>query len=121
MDSAAMDDAHAAAARSAHEHCFANLPAANAYAMSAEEAVSRGMARQSNEADLTYGDVPYAAIARSLAMAAPRDRAAFVDLGSGVARGVVAAALLWPFEHCIGIEIMSSLHAAAAEPVEVEG
>jgi hypothetical protein len=37
----------------------------------------------------------------------------FVDLGSGVGRAVFAAALSFPFDECVGIELLGSLHEAA--------
>lgn len=39
----------------------------------------------------------------------------FYDLGSGVGRGLVGAALLYPFNKCIGIEYLENLHILAKE------
>ncbi len=40
---------------------------------------------------------------------------AFYDLGSGIGRGVVAAAFLYPFKKCVGIEFLGKLHSIALE------
>ena len=107
----------AADALAAHADCFADLQIATAYELSANEATRRGLDRRTDDSDLTYGDVPFNAIAKALELASPSERGCtFVDLGSGVSRGVIAAALLWPFESCIGIEILEDLHTAALEP-----
>jgi hypothetical protein len=39
----------------------------------------------------------------------------FVDLGSGVGRLVLAAAMLHPFRYCAGVEVLPELHAEALE------
>lgn len=39
----------------------------------------------------------------------------FIDLGSGIGRGVIAAAFLRPFHKCIGIEYLEKLHLIALE------
>lgn len=110
------DESRLAVAFAAHTHCFADLPIADAYSLSAEEACRRGLPKRTEDTDLTYGDVPLLAIAHALAAANPRPGTIFYDLGSGVGRGVIAAALLHDFEHCIGIELLSDLHKASAEP-----
>jgi len=38
---------------------------------------------------------------------------AFYDLGSGIGRGVIAAAFLSPFQKCVGIEYLQQLHSIA--------
>lgn len=37
-------------------------------------------------------------------------KSAFIDLGSGIGRAVVALACLYPFKKCIGIEYLEMLH-----------
>ena len=111
-----MEDAHIAAAIAAHAKCFSDLPIANAYSLSANEALRRGLPKRSEEVDLTYGDVPIPAVANVLCAVSPRQGTIFYDLGSGVGRGVIAAALLHRFSHCVGIELLTDLHAATLEP-----
>lgn len=42
-------------------------------------------------------------------------RGIFYDLGSGIGRPVFGASLLHPFDKCIGIELLSSLHSISME------
>lgn len=113
----AWTDEHAAAARQAHERLFDGLPAATAYQLSADGSSMLGLPRVSPSLDLTYGDVPFDALAGALRHAALQRGGYFYDLGSGVARGVLCAALLCGEAHCIGIELLQGLHDAACEPV----
>lgn len=41
-----------------------------------------------------------------------------MDLGSGIGRGVIAAAFLYPFKKCVGIEYLEKLHLIACEVKE---
>ena len=109
-------DEHLQAASEFHTKLFADLPIAEAYRLSEAESQRRGMQKVSAQVDLTYGDVPFAVIAHALQAVNPRPGTVFYDLGSGVGRGVIAAALLHPFVCCIGIELLSDLHEAANEP-----
>ena len=111
-----MSSAHASAAGGAHAQCFVHLPIADAYSLSADEVRRRGVLKRTDEVDLTYGDVPFHAIERMLTAVSPPPGSLFYDLGSGVGRGVIAAALLHDFSHCVGIELLADLHAATAEP-----
>ena len=109
---------HIEAAALEHTRLFAHLAIADAYKLSAEEAQRRFGIKRTEEVDLTYGDVPFTALAHGLHAAAPRPGTLFCDLGSGVARGVLAAALLYKFSKCVGVELLTDLHAAAAEPAK---
>ena len=109
-----MDDAAAAFAS-----LYADLPLASGYELSV--AATAGAERVTDGLDLTYGDVPFEALRNLLQRAgcAPggnADLGAFVDLGSGVGRGVMAAALCAPWSRCVGVEILRPLHEAALEP-----
>lgn len=109
---------HLHAASAAHAHCYAELPLADAYKISTDEQQRRGLDRNAENHDLTYGDVPFEAIATAIENIGPASSGCvFIDLGSGVARGVLAAALLHPFARCVGIEILNDLHDAAEGPV----
>ena len=68
--------------------------------------------------NLTYGEVEYKSLAVILDKV--RDEGGldgkelvFVDLGSGCGRPIIAAGLLHPFHHLIGIEILDGLHSLA--------
>ena len=39
----------------------------------------------------------------------------FLDLGSGIGRGIVAASLIHPFKKCLGIEYLEKLHLIGIE------
>jgi hypothetical protein len=106
-------DEHMTAARAAIEYIFLELPAARAYTLSAEGTAQRGQAKVTTELDLTYGDVRFDALGRALEAAALPVRGTFFDLGSGVGRGVIAAALCYSLRLAVGVELLEPLHAAA--------
>jgi len=116
MDNCMAADSHMAWAMATHTYVFADLPVADAYSLSSGEASRLGLPKRTDEIDLTYGDVPVAAIAQVIAAARPATGTLFYDLGSGVGRGVIAAALLHQFACCVGIELLHDLHAATEEP-----
>ncbi|EQC42558.1 hypothetical protein SDRG_00288 [Saprolegnia diclina VS20] len=72
-------------------------------------------ARKGTEHDTTghvYGEIaffPFADILLSIAPELPQNNAIFYDLGSGVGKAVVAAALLHPFHKSVGIEVLQPL------------
>lgn len=108
---------HADGRSAAFASLFSDLPLAEAYRLSDEESKRRGMhTKATAELDLTYGDVGFDCIARIIEAVSPRPGSCFVDLGSGVGRGVLAAAVLFPFATCVGVELLSDLHEAAQEP-----
>lgn len=67
--------------------------------------------------NLTYGEVEYSSLEIVInKIKKYRDlgnNLAFVDLGSGCGRPIIAAAVLHPFRKCIGIELLSGLHEMA--------
>eukprot|EP00966_Prymnesium_polylepis_P058258 1349122-Prymnesium_polylepis.1 len=112
------EDAHASAARVAFDYCFAELPLARAYELSAEGTDQRGEGKMSKETDLTYGDVQLEALERALVAATLPADGVFYDLGSGSGRGVIAAALCSGLRLAVGVEILQPLHEAALGPLE---
>jgi hypothetical protein len=64
---------------------------------------------------MVYGEFDLPFFARLLELAAPAPGDTFVDLGSGVGRLVIAAALLHPqtWRNCQGVELSAPLHDAA--------
>ncbi|OQR94431.1 hypothetical protein ACHHYP_01272 [Achlya hypogyna] len=72
-------------------------------------------ARKDTEYDTTqhvYGEIaflPFADILHSITPDLPQNNAVFYDLGSGVGKAVVAAALLHPFHKSVGIEVLKPL------------
>jgi predicted RNA methylase len=64
---------------------------------------------------MVYGEFDVSFFARLLELAAPVPGETFVDLGSGVGRLVIAAALLYPrtWRNCQGVELSAPLHDAA--------
>lgn len=62
---------------------------------------------------LQYGEIDPSAFARALDWVAPRDGEDFWDLGSGTGKAALTAAVLFPFGHVRGVEILEPLHAAA--------
>ncbi len=113
----------------ARRHLFESLTALDydeARAASRNERKELGKER---EGTLTYGEVPYYAMAVILdkvldlraeldphhASYAPFREDVFIDLGSGAGRPCLAAASLYKFKACIGIEILQSLHDKALQ------
>ena len=65
----------------------------------------------------TYGEFDLDFFARLLQLAEPQHSETFVDLGSGVGRLVMSAAMLYPntFSNCHGMELSAPLHERALE------
>jgi tRNA G46 methylase TrmB len=64
---------------------------------------------------LTYGELTFATLAVVLRWVArtsdlPERGGTFVDLGHGNGKGLLAAALMHPFERVVGIEYLEDLH-----------
>ena len=82
-----------------------------------ETAVAKERAQRGwlSDVSLTFGEVPLSSFACILARHVPLSAAdqCFVDLGSGLGRGVVAAALCHSFSSILGIEILHCLHSTA--------
>ena len=112
---AAPDDAESAASAddarlTALETLFA--AAGDGYALSRE--AKRKQRENSVFLDgIQYGEVSISSFAAALAWVRPQPGETFVDVGSGVGKAVLAAALLHPLEAAIGIEILDDLHDAA--------
>ena len=63
---------------------------------------------------LTYGEIPLTSLACILARHTRlSDHTVFADIGSGIGRGLIAALMCHHFEHCIGIELLCTLHDQA--------
>jgi precorrin-6B methylase 2 len=62
---------------------------------------------------IQYGEVSISSFAAALTWVRPQPGETFVDVGSGVGKAVLAAAMLHPLEAAIGIEILDDLHDAA--------
>jgi len=79
----------------------------------------RASSSQPDAPNLTYGEVNFESLAEILKKIKEYDSldrdVTFVDLGSGCGRPIIAAALLHPFKHLIGIEILEGLHSMALE------
>ena len=77
----------------------------------ASEKRERGLERTLSA---TFGEVPLESLACILARHVQlREGEAFVDVGSGLGRGVVAAGLCHAFGSLLGVELLSSLHEDA--------
>ncbi len=63
--------------------------------------------------NLIYGDVDFHSFAASLSLIQPTSKDIFFDLGSGVGKACVIAALAYDIHDCRGIEIVPSLHQLA--------
>ena len=104
-------------AMAVHEQLFRSLPFAVVRALSAEERQRRGLVT----AQLAYSEARFDGMAGLISVmrdelaltALKRGGGKFVDLGSGVGKALMAAALLHSFDECVGIELLRPLHEAA--------
>ena len=96
------------------EGWFSSVSTSDGKRISKAERHAKGM----NKSSLVYGEVAFHSLGEVLwgpwCRSIPRG-AVFVDLGSGTARGLLAAASLFPFAKLVGIEILEGLHNAAVE------
>ena len=68
----------------------------------------------SSSISLTYGEITLHSLASILAQhTRPTNQTIFADIGSGIGRGLIAAAMCHNFSRCIGIELLHSLHDQA--------
>jgi ankyrin repeat protein/SAM-dependent methyltransferase len=102
---ACLDAADAARARWAKAFVDAGCPSAHHAAALVE----------SNAGDRRYGEVGFWTSALILRAARAASTARIADLGSGVGRFTLAAALLMPEARVVGVEIAPELHAVAAK------
>jgi len=102
-------------AREAYETTFASCDRDAALAL-AERSMDRARVRGD---EWFYGELEFDAARDALRRcAAARDGLTFVDLGSGVGKMCVAAALTGAYARARGVEILGELHAAASDAVE---
>jgi hypothetical protein len=72
------------------------------------------MTKQLVDPTLTYGEVDFVSLGETFLSiennfgGIPQGK--FYDIGSGTGKGCLAAALLYPFDICIGFEILEGLH-----------
>lgn len=72
-------------------------------------------------ANLTYAELDIASLHSILKLIKTEygplyvDQGTFIDLGSGVGKAAIAAALLHPFQKVVGIEVLDPLNAVAAD------
>lgn len=75
-------------------------------------AQSLNLNRQHAEA-IVYGDIDFYSFAAALSQISPSPDDIFIDLGSGVGKACMTAALAYGIHHCRGIEIEAKLHELA--------
>ncbi len=81
----------------------------NGFALSRE-------ARQEHDAiDYIYGEIVFGPFIALLSLAKPNQNTVFYDLGSGTGKAVLASAMVFNMEKCVGIELFQSLHNAARQ------
>tara|TARA_B110000908_G_scaffold127389_1_gene149498 strand:+ start:90 stop:731 length:642 start_codon:yes stop_codon:yes gene_type:complete len=80
--------------------------------------VSHEARGEEHQTSLTYGEVDFYSFSVLLALAKPSINDVFVDLGSGVGKACMTAALAFNLKHCRGIEIVPALHQQAMNVYE---
>jgi precorrin-6B methylase 2 len=87
-----------------------------------EETARKAAAAESKKTeDLSYGEVDFHSFVMLASKLGLENQSSFVDLGSGVGRNVLAAALLYPGARCAGVEILAPLHELAVAALEKLG
>jgi hypothetical protein len=96
---------------SLHEHAFEGL----------DRDAALEIAEQSHKANprvpgigYFYGELSWSGAYDLVGLADPREGDVFVDLGSGLGKMVLSAAMTRPFKECRGVEILPELHAKAS-------
>lgn len=76
-------------------------------------ALSRQARRRHDILDYIYGEIDFLSFIALLSLVKPNPNTVFYDLGSGVGKAVIAAAMVFPLKKSIGIEILPELHQAS--------
>ena len=61
----------------------------------------------------TYGEIVPESVRAFVQAVNPKEGEVFYDLGSGTGKGVISAALLFPFAKVVGVELLDDLHEAS--------
>jgi len=107
-------DAREAGAHTIIEALYGEVSSSQAFARQAVAANEVEAKHRSRSRELTYGEFDLAFFYRLLRAAHPEPGEYFVDIGSGVGRLVVAAALVHDWRFAAGIEILEELHGLGA-------
>lgn len=93
-----------------HLHAFKTLySTVNGFLISKQD-------RQINDShEFIYGEIEFEAFIAALSLCHPDENTVFYDLGSGVGKAVIAAAMVYPFCRCVGIELLPGLHHCAIQ------
>lgn len=74
--------------------------------------------RQKQDAfEYTYGEIDFLSFIALLSLAKPDQDTVFYDLGSGVGKAVLACAMVFPVQKCIGVELFPSLYQCSCNQV----
>lgn len=68
--------------------------------------------------DYIYGEINFPSFIALLSLTKPNAHTVFYDLGSGIGKAVIAAAMVFPLRKSIGIEILPELHQASCEALK---
>jgi precorrin-6B methylase 2 len=90
-----------------YHHLCTTLYPDNKQAMQASQQAKRLFP---NQVQFTYGEITFLSFSHILSMSGPKAQDVFCDLGSGAGKAVIAASLLYPFERCVGIELVPDLY-----------
>ena len=71
-------------------------------------------ARKKQDAiEYTYGEIEFLPFIALLSLVALDHKTVFYDLGSGVGKAVLACAMVYPINKCVGVELLPELYQAA--------
>lgn len=102
------------------EPLYENLTSFFPIAMGKSTSRKERIAKSLTSSNLLYSEVTFdmmASIMRQLKELGvlKRKQGKFFDLGAGVGKAVIAAAMLHPFASCVGIEVLENIHATSME------
>ncbi len=77
--------------------------------------VSNQARQHHDDLALTYGEIQFEPFVALLSLCKPDETTIFYDLGSGIGKAVIAAAMVFPIKQAIGVECIDTLHNTAQQ------
>ena len=77
--------------------------------------LSRSGREHKDSPDLIYGEIEFEPFIALLSCCNIHPKTQFYDLGSGTGKAVIAAAMVYPIQRAVGIELLENLHQCAEQ------
>ena len=78
-------------------------------------ALSREARREQDAIDYIYGEIEFTSFIALLTLVKPNQNTLFYDLGSGTGKAVLACAMVFKMQKCVGVELFKPLHDIACQ------